>query len=253
VQAVYLDLDGTLLGPDGASADGLKALAACRARDVEVVLMSGRSRQRIAADARRLAVRSYVCEAGACVVVDGGAHWLTGETLPSSGQGTVFDQIEAGGAPALLLRHFAGRLVPHDPWHRDRDVTHLFRGDVDVAEADAVLARHGHGSLRLLDNGLARPATRVYHLLPREASKAAGVALHQRLRGYDAARCIAIGDSPEDLAVAPRVGTLWLVANALEADPALAEAAAGHANVRVASTRYGSAVLEAVMSTLVCR
>jgi hydroxymethylpyrimidine pyrophosphatase-like HAD family hydrolase len=249
-QAVYLDLDGTLLGPDGASADGLEAVAACRARDVEVVLMSGRSRQRVAEHVRRLGLSSWVCEAGGCVVIDGTAHWLTGELVPSARDGTVFDQIAASGAPARLRRHFDGRLVPHAPYHRGRDVSHLFRGDVDVDEADALLAAHGHDGLRLLDNGLAQPATHVYHLLPRQTSKAGGVALHQRLRGYDPSRCLAIGDSREDLAVAPEVGALWLVANAIEADPSLAGAATAHANVRVASARYGSAVLESVTSVL---
>jgi hypothetical protein len=253
VQAVYLDLDGTLLGPDGACEDGLAALEACRSAGVEVVVMSGRARRRTIGAACSLGLSSYVCEAGACVVADGRVHWLTGDLVPSARRGTVFAQIEAGGAPALLLRHFAGRLEPHDPWHRGRDVSHLFRGRVDVAEGDALLTAQGHGALRLLDNGVVRPTARVYHLLPREASKAAGVALHQRVRGYDPAQCVAIGDSREDLAVAPNVGELWLVANAVEAEPALRDAALQQPNVRIAPRRYGSAVLDAVASTLPCR
>jgi hydroxymethylpyrimidine pyrophosphatase-like HAD family hydrolase len=250
MRACYLDLDGTMLGPDGASADGLAALAACRAFDVDVVLMSGRSRRLLAADARRLSLSSYICELGACVVVDGETQWLTGAIRPSARDGSVFEQIAASGAPDLLLRHFAGGLVPHAPWHREREVSQLLRGDVDVAAADALLAEHGHGALRLLDNGMVAPGVHVYHLLPRGPSKAAGVAWHQRSRGYEAAQCVAIGDSRQDLAVAPAVGALWLVANAIEADPALAGEATIHPNIHIAAGPYGAGVLEAVVAAL---
>jgi hydroxymethylpyrimidine pyrophosphatase-like HAD family hydrolase len=250
MRACYLDLDGTFLGPDGPSPAGLAALAACRAGGVEVVLMSGRSRRRLAPEARRLGLASYVGELGGCVVVDGTTRWLTGAMRPSARDGTVFEQIAASGAPALLRRKFAGRLRPHAPWHREREVSYLFRGAVDVEEADQVLAEHGHGDLRLLDNGLAAPGVRVYHLLPRGTSKAAGVAEHRRARGYAAAQCLAIGDSREDLAVAPDVGALWLVANATDADPALADEATIHPNITIAAGRYGAGVLEAVAAGL---
>jgi phosphoglycolate phosphatase len=249
MRACYVDLDGTFLGPDGASAEGLAALAACRACHIEVVLMSGRSRRRLARDARELGLSSYVCELGGCVVIDGATHWLTGAMRPSA-RDSAFEQIAASGAPALLLRHFAGQLVPHAPWHCGREVSHLFRGEVDVDATDQLLAEDGHGDLRLLDNGMVGAALRVYHLLPRGTSKAAGVARHQQARGYDAAQCLAIGDSREDLAVAPEVGALWLVANAIDADPTLIDDATIHPNIRIADGRYGHGVLEAVASAV---
>ena len=125
--------------------------------------------------------------------------------------------IEASGAPALLLERFA--LEYHAPWHEDRDVSHLFRGKVDAAEADALLEAEGHAALRLVDNGaivapmpgIARP--HAYHLVPRASSKARAVAFHMRARGYAPEECIAVGDSQEDLGAAEAVGTFWLVAN----------------------------------------
>lgn len=268
MRAVYLDLDGTLLGPSGAllrahdgswSLDGVRALEACHRAGAEVVLISGRGRRTLAEDARLLALGSYVCELGACVVVDGQEHWLTGELVPSAAQGTVFEQVVASGAPALLLQHFAGRLEEHEPWHAGREVSHLLRGLVDPADADDVLARHGHGHLRLLDNGVVKrrspalralPEVRAYHLLPREASKAAGVARHQELRGLHPASCLAVGDSREDLAMATRVGTMVLVANAVACDPGLAAAATAAPGVRVALASHGAGVLEAVEAWL---
>ncbi len=71
----------------------------------------------------------------------------------------------------------------------------------------------------------------------RAASKATAVAFHRRVRGYAREETFAVGDSREDLACAEHVGAFWLVANALERDPSMREAIAGHDNVRVAEAR----------------
>jgi hydroxymethylpyrimidine pyrophosphatase-like HAD family hydrolase len=269
VKALYVDLDGTLLGPGGsllAAADGgttllgVRAIEACVRAGVEVVIVSARGSTGVAPIARALGARSYVYEAGAAVVLDGEEHWLTGDLLPHEEHGTVFAQIEATGAPALLLEHFAGRLEEHTPWNVDREVSHLLRGSVDAFEADALLAAHGHEGLRLIDNGVLRSAddpgseqVRAYHLVPAVVSKAAGVAFHQRARGYAPQDCIAVGDSREDLGMAPAVGTFWLVANGLARDPAMGAALREHANVRVAEGAHGAGVYEAVVTTLALR
>jgi hydroxymethylpyrimidine pyrophosphatase-like HAD family hydrolase len=268
---MYVDLDGTLLGRgasllrDGegkASIEGVRAVQACMRADVEVVLMSGRRRAQLHEDARLLGQSSFIYEAGACVVLEGEDHWLTGERwnigqLP--GEETIAEQIERSGAPALLLERYEGRLEYHEPWHTEREVSHLFRGLVDAFEVDALLEEHGHGDLRLVDNGVVNrrsPAlaelehVRGYHLLPAGASKAGGVAFHRRARGYAREETFAVGDSREDLACAAQVGTFWLVANAVERDPSIREALAKYDNTRVTEAGYGAGVYEAVVNTL---
>jgi phosphoglycolate phosphatase len=266
LRCVYLDLDGTLLGRgasllhDGEGAvslDGVRAIQACLRARVEVVLMSGRRKAQVAEDARLLGWDSYIFEAGACLVLGGEEHWLTGELQP--GRQTIAQQVEASGAPALLLTHYQGRLEYHEPWHVAREVSHLFRGLVDAFEADELLAANGHPNLRLVDNGAVSrrspalaslPQVRGYHLLPASASKSAAVAFHRRARGYAREECIAIGDSREDLSCAAQVGTFWVVANALSRDPSLRDALGAHDNVKVAQEGYGAGVYEAVLSSL---
>ena len=237
---------------------GARAIEACLRADVELVLMSGRGRRSLSEDARLFGQTSYIYEAGACVVLDGEEHWLTGELQP--GGVSIHDQITATGGPALLLEHYAGRLEYHDPWHAGREVSHLFRGLVDAFEATALLHERGITGLRLVDNGAVHrrspaladlPAVRAYHLVPEAASKANGVAFHLRARGYGREEAFAIGDSREDLSCAPQVGTFWLVANAVERDPSIREAMAQYDNVRVAEEPYGAGVYEAVVSTLI--
>lgn len=265
-RCLYLDLDGTLLGRgasllhDGegrVTIDGVRAVQACLRADVEVVLMSGRRRAQVFEDARLLGQRSFIFEAGACAVIDGEEHWLTGELMP--GELSIAEQIERSGAPALLLERYAGRLEYHDPWHLQREVSHLFRGLVDAFEVDRLLAERGHGDLRLVDNGVVSrrsPAlaelshVRGYHLVPAGASKAGAVAFHSRARGYAREQTFAIGDSREDLQCAAEVGLFWLVANAMTHDETLVQALARHDNVRVAQRSHGAGVYEAVVSTL---
>jgi hydroxymethylpyrimidine pyrophosphatase-like HAD family hydrolase len=190
----------------------------------------------------------------------GEEHWLTGAMVP--GELTIAEQIERSGAPRMLLEHYEGRLEYHEPWHMDREVSHLFRGLVDAREVDALLAERGHEHLRLVDNGVVQrrspalaglPHVRGYHLVPAGASKAAAVAFHRQVRGYAREETFAVGDSREDLACAEHVGTLWLVGNAVERDPSIRQAAAAHDNVRVAEAGHGAGVYEAVVSTLVTR
>lgn len=263
---MYLDLDGTLLGRgasllhDGegtVTIEGVRAIQACLRADVEVVLMSGRRRAQVFEDARLLGQDSFIFEAGACVVLDGEEHWLTQGLLP--GELTIAEQIERSGAPELLLDRYQGRLEYHEPWHVQREVSHLFRGLVDAIEVDRVLAEHGHGNLRLVDNGVVNrrsaaladlPHVRGYHLLPIGASKGGAIAFHRRLRGYVREELFAVGDSREDLACAGEVSVFWLVANAVQRDPTIAESVAAYDNVRITQVGNGPGVYEAVLSTL---
>jgi hydroxymethylpyrimidine pyrophosphatase-like HAD family hydrolase len=263
LRCVYCDLDGTLVGRGGSllhdgeggvSLLGARAAEACLRAGAELVLVSGRRRETVQQPARMLGQRSFAYESGAVVVLDGEEHWLTGDYVPRDGR-TAWELIESSGAPALLLERFAGRLEYHDPWHRGRAVSHLFRGRVDAWEAERLLAEHGHAGLRLVDNGAVDPAEmpaveqpRAYLLVPRTVSKAGAVAFHRRARGYAREECIAVGDSREDLGMAGAVGSFWLVANALERDPSVRDALTP--GVRVADGRHGAGVYEAVMTEL---
>lgn len=267
LRAAYVDLDGTLLGRgaslvhDGEGVPsllGVRAIEACLRADVEVVLCSGRRQAQVAEDCRLLGQRAYVFEAGAALVDAGETTWMTGAFAPG-GERTIHDQIAATGAPQLLLERFPGRLELHEPWHRDREVSHLFRGLVDAFEVDDLLAAQGIAGLRLVDNGVVHrrsaaladlPQIRAYHLVPEQASKAGAVARHMEIRGLAPDETIAVGDSREDLAMHAHVGAFWLVANAVTKDPTIREALARASNARVCEESHGAGVYEAVVTTL---
>ena len=264
LRALYVDLDNTLLGKgasllhDGEGKVtnlGFRAIEACHRSDVEVVVMSGRRLPQVREDARLLGCHAYIFEAGAAVMYPNDEDWLTEPYMPKP-DASVFDQISATGAPEFLLERYAGRLEYHNPWHVDREVSHLFRGTVDALEADALLQEHGFEHLRLVDNGAIHiapdePGWKAFHLVPRGVSKGRAVLRHMQARGYQPEQCIAVGDSREDLTAAEAVGTFWLVANALDRDPTLAGALPR--NARVCEAANGPGVYEAVVTELAAR
>ena len=268
MRCLYVDLDGTLLGPNGSllhgadggfALDAVRALQACWRADAEVVLFSGRRQSSVFEDSRLIGSRSYIFELGCGLVVDGELEWLTDGLLPSVEEGTIYEQIERSGAPAMLLDRFAGRLEYHTPWSGNRDVSHLFRGSIDLEEARMALDDADLQWLRLVDNGVIRvrseqlagfSVVHAYHLIPTGASKVRAVARHMQARGYTREDCIAVGDSREDMDAALAVGAFWLVANAIGRDPELASEIAGRTRVRIASEPYGAGVYEAVVTTL---
>ena len=267
IRCVYTDLDGTMLGHRASlfrDADGewtmlaARALEACFRAGVEVVIKSGRRKAQVSEAARLLGQTSYIFEVGSGMVIDGEETFVTGDWQPRDGT-SIHDQIAESGAPALLLERYAGRFEHHAPFHLERQVSHLFRGLVDVEDANALLESAGHAGLRLVDNGAIAPKPSLpdldgpphsYHLIPAGVSKGNAVAAHMRARGYAREECIGVGDSREDLGVADVVGRFFLVANAVEKDPALHTHIGGRPNVEITEGRNGEGFYEAVVQSL---
>ena len=225
VRVVYTDLDGTLLGPGGSllhgpdgrpSARTASALVAAAEAGVAVVPVSGRQRKQLENDARLMGLDDCIAEAGVAIVRGGVVHYEWGAT-PRGLAPNPHDTMTEAGAAALLLRTFSGELRHYEPWHLDREGSHLFHGLVDVAAADAALEAHGFGWAALIDNGdtggWPGRDVRAYHLVPRGVDKATAVADDLRARGVSPGEAIAIGDSLADLAMAASVGTFVMVAN----------------------------------------
>src|ERR1035441_970053 len=152
MRCLYVDLDGTLLGPNasllrgadgGFSALGIRALEACWRADVEVVLYSGRRQGSVFESARLIGSSTYIFELGCGLVLDGELEWLTDGLAPSVARGSIFEQIQATGAPGLLLERYQGQLEYHTPWCHGREVSHLFRGAVDLDDVRATLDAAG--------------------------------------------------------------------------------------------------------------
>jgi phosphoglycolate phosphatase len=234
VRTVYVDLDGTLLGPggslfatpNGTSREPAAAVAALLEAGIDLVVVSGRTRNQIREVARVVGATAYVAELGGLLVYR--REWAEEVIRMGAvgrGRGNAAEAIDRSGAAGFLLEAYPGVLEPHAPWaFMDRECSILLRGNLDVDQARATLGGAGYGWLDVLDNGILSGGpdrfpglqvdeVHVYHLVPAGVSKRAAIAVDRARRGLRADECIAIGDSPSDADAAQEVGAVFIVAN----------------------------------------
>lgn len=251
IRVVYTDLDGTMVGPRGCffraeagkiTLDPARALVDLHEAGIALVLVSGRTRPQLVEAAAIFGADGFIGELGAIV---GWNQGLESEILRGA-MPDAFDRVPESLLDALIERH-PGRLELHTPWHAGREVDVMLRGKIEVPLVDRWLADTGFGWLSMRDNGLIAPAhmpglgevPHVYHLVPDGVGKGEAVAYDLKRRGIDAAEAIAIGDSASDLAMAPHVGRMHLVANAVR-HPGIAALLPRHDNVVVEPGSLGA-------------
>lgn len=217
MRALYVDVDGTLVGPGGllfwnGSTRIVEALLRAAGAGLAVVPVTGRGRVQVFELCRLLGLPRGVAELG-CVHVEGREVRYEFGDFPFTGETPVRVMDERGAIRAALDLG----LEPHEPWNEGRDATYLLRGTVDVSEANTALAIRGFSWCELVDNGVlsGRPGhPHAYHLAPAGTGKAFGVRVDRERHGLGLEEVAYVGDSASDLACAPEVGRCWLVANA---------------------------------------
>jgi hypothetical protein len=258
-RVLYTDLDGTLLGrgacllKDGTGAPTLDAATAAlelNSAGLTVVICSGRNAKQLMEVTRMLGWDDFIAELGGVRRYREGARkvyetgeWPDGVCLPGE---TPYDAIVRVGAIDALRESFPGLIEYHDPWHLDREVTHVLRGNVPLAQAQAVLDTLPL-PVSLIDNGIIHPPVHTlvgvtevhaFHLVPTGIGKHQAIAADLAERGLGRDEAIAIGDSAADVAMADAVGLMVTVRNGLD-DPVLRECCRDRAEGEIAATRAG--------------
>jgi hypothetical protein len=166
---LYTDLDGTLLGPGArllSDATGepwlgvAEAVVSLNRAGLTCVVCSGRNRWQLMEVSRLLGWDSYIAEVG-CVIVPGRGQepiYYTGSWGPDAlleGE-TPYEAITRVGSLDTLTREFPGLIEEHSPWHVNREATHVLRGNLPLAEAQAALDTL-ELPVRIVDNGIVHP------------------------------------------------------------------------------------------------
>ena len=259
VDALYTDLDGTLLGLGGSvlvdgegrpSTRTAEAIVRVNAAGLPVVITTGRNRQQCAEITRLLGWRGFIAELGCVIVPDRGAEpiYFTGDwpdgTL-RAGE-TPFEAITRAGAPRVLEEAFPGHIEPHSPYHLDREATHVLRGFVDSARAQELLGELDV-PIEIVDNGIIHPPRtglvelpeiHAYHLIPAGVHKPGAIERDLERRGLAREQAMAVGDSASDVAMADATALAVLVGNAL-GDARVVSAAETRGNVYAARGMRG--------------
>ena len=163
VKVIYTDMDGTLVGPLGCffrdsewelTLEPARALLAALARNVDVMLVSGRHKSQLRESARLLGLCNYIAELGTEIVYGLGTEVLENIGNLKKTSPSVYQTIVDTGVVDLLLDSYPRKLEMHSPWSDDRDCTPLLRGNVDLDEALKLLNDNGFGEFDLIDNGV---------------------------------------------------------------------------------------------------
>ncbi len=271
LKVIYTDVDGTLVGPRGCfllDADNNFTLKPARAlldahrQGIDVVMVSGRNRLQLHEDARILGMQNYIAEMGCQIIYEQGREVLeTAETLLADRPArNVHEIIEQSGAVELLFMHFKGALEYHTPWSSRRECSHLFRGFIDVDQANSLLDQAGFPWLKMEDNGLIKsagslrdlPEIHAYHLLPRQSGKVKAVQIDLNKRHFLRHQAAAIGDALTDLELANHVGAFFLVKNAVSADASIKAAVEHFDNIFLTTKEMGLGFAEVLEFLLTC-
>lgn len=272
-KVLFTDVDGTLVAPGGtllADANGRPSIRTAAAvvelnrAGLPVVVTTGRNRLQCTEIVRLLGWHAFIAELGCVVQFDRYEEplYLTGEwpddaLFPDE---TPWEAIVRVGALDALAEAFPGRIENHDPWHVDRIATHVLRGNVDVAVAQAALDELPL-PIDIIDNGIVRPPqhtlvgvdeVHAYHLVPRGTSKTRAIGIVLERFGLHRDEAISAGDSATDVEMADATALLVLVANALDDERAVA-AAAARPNVAVTSRPRGEGWAELAEAWLAAR
>lgn len=258
-ETLYTDLDGTLLGR-GASivTDGegrptletITAVVALNAAGLRVVMTSGRTSRQLREASRLLGWSDVIAEMGCVRSYDRGARtvydtgtWGPDATRPGE---TPYEAIVRAGAVDLLRERFPGLIEYHDPWHLDREVTHMLRGNVPIAEAQAALDELPL-PVCIIDNGIIHPPRHnlvcgeihAIHLVPAGTSKPHGISADLAERGLARNQALSIGDSAADVEMGDATGLMVCVRNGLD-DPTLLERARGRFGIATTRATFGA-------------
>lgn len=264
VRVLYADVDGTLVGPGGSlfldgdrrfHLEAAEAVGRAREAGIEIALLSGRSRPSMTELARIIDAPTWIGELGAIRSYDRGREEVH-DFGAYPGGGVAVDELRV--AAEKLMGTHPRRLEEHGPWNTFRVASFMLRGLVDEAFVGAWLADNGYAWVDFIDNGvIPRPfpgldvhTVRIYHLVPKGVSKAAGIAADQAYRGLSPAECAMVGDAHSDLACAAVVGRAFITANALAKDPTLGAAVATFPNAEVTARGYGLGFADVVARLL---
>jgi len=267
LKVIYTDLDGTLFNDQGCiikDCEGnfyfevVKLFEKITQKNWDIVLVSGRNKLQLRYNSMLVGVKNYITELGSELVHNLGEKvYVTFDSEKYSYEITKCGR-DLVNIIKILKEAFPNKIDSNLDWSIDRTFNALFFGDVDLEKANRILKDAGYGGLVLVDNGFSKLVKlnldvenmRIYNLMPRGVDKSSAIKLDKELRNFKDSNCIALGDSIEDLKMAPVVKYFFLMRDAIERDGDILNSLCNFDNVFVTKHRMNRGWVE-VMKYLV--
>ncbi len=222
LQVVYSDVDGTFVtegclfrNRSGYTLQNARAIYNLLSAGVDIVMTSGREKEKLADTARLLGLQNYIANLGIEIVYRQGEQVITNPGIGLEDPKELKSWIQKSGVSESLFQNFPGKLQFYLPWSRILRTHLLFIGEIDLTKAIRLIEKD-FPELRIIDNGRVAPydhftTPHAYHVLPRKVGKRSAVQIDKKERGLKTENLIAIGDSMEDATLAEEVALFFLL------------------------------------------
>jgi HAD superfamily hydrolase (TIGR01484 family) len=222
IKVIYSDVDGTLVNQGclfktkgGYSFKNAQSVYKLLKKGIDVVMTSGREKDKLKETARILGFNHYIANLGIEIVYNQGERILTNFGIDVSNGESLKKWIEETGAVQELFNRYPGKVRYYSPWSEILRTHHLLIGELDIIELNSWMSNN-YSVLRIIDNGSV-PSEKefsephAYHIIPKGVGKKEAVKIDKKERNLAPENLIAIGDSMEDITMADEVGVFFLL------------------------------------------
>ena len=222
VKVIYTDVDGTFVYNGclfctkyGFTLKNASAIYDLLSAGVDIVMTSGREKEKLKDTARLLGFKNYIANLGIEIVYDQGQKVITNFGVDLPDRDSLKLWIKETGVVAHIFKRYHGKVKYYKPWSDILTTHHLLVGELDFPEVSNFIDRE-YPEIRIIDNG-AVSATETfkhphaYHIVPRQVGKKSAVAIDKRERSLKKENLIGIGDSMEDVTIADEVAVFFLL------------------------------------------
>jgi HAD superfamily hydrolase (TIGR01484 family) len=222
VKVIYTDVDGTFVHDGclfctkyGFTLKNASAIYDLLSAGVDIVMTSGREKEKLKDTARLLGFKNYIANLGIEIVYDQGQKVITNFGVDLPDRESLKLWIKQTGVVAHIFKIYHGKVMYYKPWSDILTTHHLLVGELDFPEVSTFIDQE-YPEIRIIDNG-AVSATEIfkhphaYHIMPRQVGKKSAVAIDKMERSLKKENLIGIGDSMEDVTIADEVAVFFLL------------------------------------------
>ena len=222
VSVIYTDVDGTFVNDgclfcnrSGYTLQNARAIYQLLQAGVDVVMTSGREKEKLKDTARILGFQNYIANLGIEIVYRQGEKVITHFGVDVPDHQSLKNWILNTGVVDAIFNKFPGQVTFYQPW-ADLLRTHfLLVGELPDREAEKFIQSE-YPKLRIINNGEVPPYQNfkkpsAYHIVPGNVGKQEAVKIDKKERKLKTENLIGIGDSLEDVSLAPEVALFFLL------------------------------------------
>jgi HAD superfamily hydrolase (TIGR01484 family) len=229
VQVVYTDVDGTFVTDgclfrhrDGYTLNNARAIYTLLTADVDVVMISGREKEKLKATARILGFQNYIANLGIDIVYNQGEKVISNFGADVPDHTALKRWIEEGGVVQAIFNRYPGQVSFYQPWSDILRTHPLLIGELDHRDVTKFVTDK-FPKLRIIDNGEVSPYRQfnrphTYHIVPASVGKRSAVKIDRAERHLQRENLIGIGDSMEDVTLADQVAVFFLLDESVAID-----------------------------------